>query len=274
MHDTVSTTPTISRPLVGIVCCARRIGDHDFHVVADKYVRAVAEGAQALPFLVPALGDDLDLEAVLARVDGLLFTGSPSNVEPWRYGGPDSASGTRHDPARDAVTLRLISRAVNRGTPLLGICRGVQEINVALGGTLHQRLHEVPGRMMHQADDRKPVEQRFGPAHPVRLTEGGMLHRIVGTRELVVNSVHSQGIDTLAPGLAVEAVSPDGQIEAVSIPASRSFSIGVQWHPEWCFADRPGSQAIFTAFADAVRQHAVQPRRPMDDPVHGGWSGI
>lgn len=245
-------------PVVGIPCCARHIDPHPFHIVGDKYIRAVSDGAGALPLLIPALGDALDPAVTLPRLDGLLITGSPSNVHPDRYGGPASAAGTEHDPERDATTLPLIRAAVAAGVPVLAICRGLQELNVALGGTLHQKVHEVPGRHDHRADDSQPIDVQYGPAHPVFLTQGGYLTGLFETEEITVNSIHHQGIDRLAAGLTVEAVAADGQIEAVRA-TDPAFAVAVQWHPEWRFADNPQSVKLFAAFGEAVRRHAARP---------------
>lgn len=245
-------------PLVGITCCLRP-SDHAFvHQVGDKYVDAVVEGAEAVPVLVPAIGERLDVDALLARIDGLLVTGSPSNVDPAHYGGPPPREGNLADPARDATTLPLIRRALASGVPLFAICRGIQELNVALGGTLHQHVHELPGRRDHRSDKTKSYEERYAPVHTVRLTPGGVLQRLLDGAETVeVNSLHAQGIDRLAPGLVVEAVAEDGTIEAVSVPDAPAFALGVQWHPEWRVRENPVSLRLFRAFAAAARQRAA-----------------
>jgi putative glutamine amidotransferase len=237
-------------PLVGIPTCVRKIHERNFHGVAERYSNAMVDAAGCLPLLIPALGARLDLDALFDRLDGLLLTGSPSNVEPHHYGGEPSQDGTLHDPDRDATTLPMIREAVRRDLPVLAICRGIQELNVALGGTLHQRVHEVPGRLNHRAPQPDGPDGRYGPAHGVRLTQGGLLATLAGTAEIMVNSLHSQGIDRPAPGLAVEAVAPDGQIEAVSLPGSR-FVVGVQWHPEHKALDNALSRVLFAAFARA-----------------------
>ncbi|HYG84677.1 MAG TPA: gamma-glutamyl-gamma-aminobutyrate hydrolase family protein [Azospirillum sp.] len=246
------------RPLVGIPACARMMGEHPFHVAGDKYIRAVSDGAHALPLLIPALADTLDIEDLVTRLDGLLITGSASNVEPHRYGGPPSAEGTLHDPDRDATTLPLIRAAIAAGVPLLGICRGCQELNVALGGTLHQRVHEVPGLNDHREDETAPLEVQYGPAHKVTLASGGVLAGLVNAAEVHVNSVHGQGIDRLAPGLAVEATAPDGLVEAVSVDGAPAFALAVQWHPEWRFWEDPLSTALFAAFGEAAAERAAR----------------
>ena len=239
-------------PFIGIPCCIRSIHERLFHTVADRYPNAVIEAAGCLPVLIPAIGPQVDISAVLDRLDGLLITGSPSNVEPMHYGGPPSREGTLHDPDRDATTLPLIREAVRRDLPVLAICRGIQELNVALGGTLHQRIFEMPERFNHRRRKGKmSLDERYGPAHTVALSEGGMLRQLAGgAAEIMVNSLHGQGIDRPAPDLLVEALAPDGQIEAVSLPGAR-FVIGVQWHPEYKAVENPFSRALFGAFAQA-----------------------
>jgi putative glutamine amidotransferase len=226
-------------------------------MVGEKYIDAVAAGADAVPVLVPALGPDLDLTALLDVCDGLLLTGSASNVEPYHYGGPASAPGTLHDPNRDATTLPLIPQAIAAGLPVLAICRGFQEMNVAFGGTLWQRLHEVPGNLDHRDDESQPLEVQYGPAHEVALEPGGLLSELAGTDRLQVNSLHSQGIQTLGRDLAVEARAPDGVIEAFRVADAPRFAVGLQWHPEWNFSQNPFSRALFAAFGKASRQARI-----------------
>jgi putative glutamine amidotransferase len=226
-------------------------------MVGEKYIEAVALGANAVPVLVPALGSGIDLTSVLNACDGLLLTGSASNVEPQHYGGPASEPGTLHDPNRDATTLPLIPRAIAAGLPVLAICRGFQEMNVAFGGTLHQRLHEVPEFLDHREDESTALDVQYGPAHEVILEPGGILREIAGQERLQVNSLHWQGIRTLGKGLTVEARAPDGLIEAFRVAHAPSFAVSVQWHPEWQFASNPFSSALFAAFGAASRaRHA------------------
>jgi putative glutamine amidotransferase len=250
-------------PLVGVPCCAREMNGHPFHVVGDKYVRAVVDGAGALPLAIPALGRALDLTDLAGRLDGLLVTGSPSNVEPHHYQGTPSREGTLHDAARDETTLPLIRAALGADLPVLAICRGIQELNVALGGSLHQNVHEVPGREDHRSRKDLSVAARYAhDQHRVSLAPDGVLCGIAGTDEVWVNSLHAQGIDMLAPGLAVEAVAPDGQVEAVRV-AGKRFAIGVQWHPEYQVLRHGFSRALFAAFGEALlaraRRRALAP---------------
>ncbi len=232
------------------------VGAHPFHMVGEKYARAVLDAAGAAPLLIPSLADELGLDELLQRLDGLLFTGSPSNVEPHLYEGAPSAPGTLHDPARDATTLPLIRKAVRAGVPVFGICRGFQEMNVAFGGTLHQRLHEVPGHLDHRDDETQPLEVQYGPAHDVTLEPGGVLRALAVSDRIEVNSLHNQGIDRLGAELAVEARAPDGVIEAFRVRDAQRFALAVQWHPEWKVMSNPFSRALFAAFGQASRERA------------------
>jgi putative glutamine amidotransferase len=246
----------LARPLIGIPADRRMVGAHPFHMVGEKYARAVLEAACAAPLLIPALAEELRFDELLERLDGLLFTGSPSNVEPQHYQGAPSAPGTLHDPARDATTLPLIRKAVQAGVPVFGICRGFQEMNVAFGGTLHQQLHEVPGHLDHRDDQTQPLDVQYGPAHDVVLEPGGVLRTLAASDRIRVNSLHSQGIDRLGEELAVEARAPDGVVEAFRVRAARRFALAVQWHPEWNVMSNPFSQALFAAFGEASRERA------------------
>jgi len=221
------------------------------HQANDEYIIAIRDGAGALPLLIPSTDAPLDIDAVLGAVDGLLFTGSPSNVAPSHYG-TTARPGTEMDERRDATTLPLLRAAIAAGKPLLAICRGFQELNVALGGSLHQHVHEIPGRLDHREPKDVPLEVEYGPAHAIAITPNGLLARLSSLAEANVNSLHHQGIDRLAPGLRAEATAPDGQIEAVCLDGAKAFLLGVQWHPEWQFARDPLSRAIFAGFGRAL----------------------
>ncbi len=236
--------------IVGIPACNVEARGHPQHATPARYAAALSGGAGTIPVLIPSIG--AAQLAVLDRLDGLLLSGSPSNIEPGIYDGGASATPDLHDPGRDETMLPLIRAALERGMPVLAICRGIQELNVALGGSLYQQVHAVPGRMDHRGGE-GTQEIRYRHKHAVALE--GQLAEIIGAAEIRVNSLHGQAINRLAPGLVVEATAPDGTIEAVRVehaPGSvRAFAIGVQWHPEWRYAEDAPSVAIFRTFGAA-----------------------
>ena len=246
------------KPLVGISCCTKQFGAFGMpnHAASDTYVRATDQVVGAVPVLLPANGGACEIQTLLTRLDGIILTGSRSNVQPSLYDGPPHAEGTPEDPMRDDVTLPLIRAAIRMGTPLLAICRGFQELNVALGGSLHQRIQDLPGRMDHSTPMQPLPRIRTGKAHSLAVTPGSWLHRVAGSTVIAINSLHNQGIDRLAPGLVVEGTAPDGTIEAVRVAGSPGFAVGVQWHPEYDFPTDAISRRIFESFGEAVRAHA------------------
>jgi putative glutamine amidotransferase len=249
---------SLQRPLIGIPADRRLLGPQAYHLVGEKYLAAVLDAAGGIPVIVPAIGRELALDDLVASLDGLLFMGSPSNVEPHRYQGEPSDAGTLHDAHRDDTTLPLIPKAVQAGVPILGVCRGCQEINVAYGGSLWQKLQDVPGHLDHRDDPQQPLEVQYGPAHQVRLEPGGLLQRIAGgAQRVTVNSLHSQGVRELGAGLAVEARADDGVIEAFRVTAARRFALAVQWHPEWQVMNNEFSRALFAEFGRACRERQM-----------------
>jgi putative glutamine amidotransferase len=250
-----------NRPLIGVISDRRMTGPHPFHMVGEKYLQALADGAEAYPVALPLLADGFDVLDIIGRLDGLFLTGSPSNLEPRHYMGSPSKPGTWHDPERDLVALALIPAAIRAGMPLFAVCRGFQELNVAFGGTLHQLVHEVPGYRVHKEDPEDPLEVQYAPSHQVEFVENGLLHRISGLRQVAVNSLHSQAVDRLGEGLQVEAVAEDGLIEGFTVKDAPGFTLGVQWHPEWQVTENPVSMAIFRAFGDACRRFQQRERK-------------
>jgi len=253
-----STEPLSLRPLVGLPACIKEVNGWPFHACGEKYLRAVVLGADAMPIVIPAIGDSHHIPGLVARLDGLLLTGSPSNVEPHHYEGEASVPGTAHDPQRDATTLPLIREALRAGLPLLAICRGLQELNVALGGTLHQRVQELPGKIDHRMPRGENVsrDDQYAARHALKLTPGGYFAKLLGAEEIMVNSLHAQAIDRPADRISIEAASPDGIIEAVTVRDAPAFAVGVQWHPEYKLLENPVSRRLFSAFGDAVRARA------------------
>jgi len=257
MPHTISNTP-----LILVAADAKPLEGYVWHAVPETYLSAVVHGLGGIPLILPSLGEDIDFDELLMRVDGVLLPGSRSNVEPGRYGQPADPKAEPHDPARDAVTLPLIDATLRHGVPLFAICRGMQELNVALGGTLTSEVQELPGRADHRAPVSDVQAERFAIRQNIAVRPGGTLAGILGSGTVRVNSLHRQAIDRLAEGLAIEATADDGTIEAVSVRGAASFALGVQWHPEyWVRTDAP-SQKLFSAFGDAVRAHMAAHRAP------------
>lgn len=240
----------MSRPVVIIPACSKMIGGLPFDAAGRKYSAAVAEVADCQPLIVPAGEALIDIGAVLDIADGILLTGSLSNVEPVHYGTEQPLNPASVDRDRDALTLPLIRTAIERKIPLFAICRGFQELNVAMGGTLHQAVHDVQGHNDHRERDVEDMNEKFGAVHPVALQ--GQMREWVGRDEVMVNSLHWQGIAKLAPALVAEGHAKDGLVEAVRAPAGHAFSIGVQWHPEWGAKTNPVSISLFRRFGAAA----------------------
>lgn len=247
-------------PLVGLPCCLKQGESMAGHRVGDKYVTAVSEIVGACPVLIPALERGVDIDLLIARLDGLVLTGSPSNVDPAHYGGapqePSEDGYGDHDPGRDSVTLPLIRAAIASGLPVFGICRGIQEMNVAFGGSLMDKVQEDPGRLDHRMRRDVPYDWKYRPSHPIALTPGGILERLAGTGPHLVNSLHGQAVDRPGQGIVVEATAPDGVIEAIRVEHAPAFAIGVQWHAEWPRPVSALNAALFNAFGAAVRNRA------------------
>ena len=241
----------MSRPIVVIPCCSKIIGGLRFDVAGRKYSSAVAEVAECQPLLMPLGPSMADIGAVLEIADGILLPGSLSNVEPVHYSDEEPIDPETIDRDRDALTLPLIRTAVERKLPIFAICRGFQEFNVALGGTLYQAVHAVDGHNDHREPTAEDYDVKFGPQHKVSLS--GELKSWVGEDQITVNSLHWQGIKKLAEPLIAEAFAEDGLVEAVRAPGGNPFSLGVQWHPEWRPHTNPTSIALFRRFGEAAR---------------------
>jgi len=258
-----SFDPRPRKPLVLVPSCNRMLGQHPFHIAGKKYIDAVRlAGCQ--PLVVPG-AEANEIDALLDLAEGVLLTGSPSNVHPRHFGEDVHDPKLPLDPDRDDWTLPLIPRVLERGIPLFAICRGFQEANVALGGTLHQAVHEVDGQHDHRGAlgvSDAPADVVYGLAHPIDVQPGGVLARIVGEPRIQVNSVHGQGVNRLASGLRIEARAPDGLVEAFSVEAARGFNLCVQWHPEWQAASNPISVRLLRAFGDACTAYRDRHRAP------------
>lgn len=249
---------SVAKPVIGIPADRRMHDGHPFHQVGEKYIRAVTDCVDGIPLQIPVLAEHLEIDELLGIVDGLLFSGSPSDIEPHHYNGEASHPDTLHDPHRDALTLPLAEQALTMGVPVFAICRGFQELNVALGGTLHQKVAEVPGFHTHKENPDDPLDVKYGPSHDIQLVDGGMLSKLSGESTVAVNSLHGQGVARLADGLVVEALADDGLVEAFRVDEAPGFNLAVQWHPEWLASDNEFSIVMFKAFGDACRQRAAE----------------
>lgn len=251
------------KPVVAIPADFRSFDGNVWHATPHQYVRAAVEGSGVMTFLVPALESGNDADEILDRVDGVLVSGSRTNVHPSLYGQEATEADGPFDPGRDATSLPLIRRALERGVPLLAICRGIQELNVVLGGTLASEIQDMPGISDHRKPDVPDLDIAYGIRQNVIIKEGSCLASVLGAGEVQVNSLHRQAISKAAPRLAVEAIAEDGTIEAVSVIDAKAFAVGVQWHPEyWVGKDAPSS-TLFQAFGDAVRTYAEAKKKAL-----------
>ena len=249
------------KPVVLVPACNRQLGHHPFHIAGKKYVDFVRL-AGCLPLVVPNALED-EVEALLDLADGVMLTGSPSNVHPRHFDEGVHDPDLPLDVERDLWTLPFIPKVLARGLPLFAICRGTQEANVALGGSLHQAVQDVPGMADHRAQADASAEVQYGLAHEVEVMPGGVLPRILDRMRFEVNSVHGQAVNRLARDLHVEARAPDGLVEAFSIPSAQGFNLCVQWHPEWQAKDNPVSVQLARAFGQACRKHRLHRREPL-----------
>jgi putative glutamine amidotransferase len=248
-----------SRPVIGIIGNSGLLNEHyPIQASGTMNAEAVAKVAGALPLIIPADPSHVDLADLLAACDGFLLTGGRPNVHPSEYGHEETPAHGAFDRARDALTLPLIRACVARGQPFLGICRGFQEINVAMGGTLHPEIRELPGRMNHRMPPDGSLEDRFALRHKVRLTAGGVFARLMGAEEVMTNTLHGQGIDVPGARVVIEGRAEDGTPEAIQIADAPGFTLAVQWHPEWNAADDPVSRPLFAAFGAAARDWAAR----------------
>lgn len=245
---------TAARPVLGVIACNRTVGVEPAQAVMERYIRAAMTHADVAALIVPSLSDLMSAAEVAPRLDGVLLTGTPSNVAPERYG-EESGEGP-FDHGRDEVALALIEAMIGRSRPVFGVCRGFQEINVAMGGTLRRDTSTSEELLRHHAPIGVRFEAMFDHLHPVHLSEGGMLAQAFGKQDLTVNSVHFQGVGTLAAGLNVEALAPDGLIEAYSARPNGAPVVAVQWHPEWDASSNPDSAAFFRLLGRAMRGEA------------------
>ncbi|AFO90711.1 gamma-glutamyl-gamma-aminobutyrate hydrolase [Phaeobacter inhibens] len=253
----------MTRPKVGIIGNSYLINDeYPAHAGGTMNSEAVAEVAGCMPLLIPSDPRFLSVEELLESFDGFLLTGGRPNVHPNEYGEAETDAHGAFDRARDAIALPLVRACVERGQPFLGICRGFQEVNVAMGGTLYPEIRDLPGRMNHRMPPDGTLEEKFAMRHIVELTEGGVFHRLFGAAEVMTNSLHGQGIKAPGSRIVIDGTAPDGTPEAIYVKDAPGFTLAVQWHPEWDAANDPVSRPLFTAFGDAVRDWAEGADRP------------
>jgi putative glutamine amidotransferase len=247
----------MARPVVGIIGNMSLINnEYPVHAGGTMNSAAVSEVAGCLPLLIPTDPRFVSVEELIAVCDGFLLTGGRPNVHPEEYGEAETEAHGTFDRARDAITLPLVRACLARGQPFLGVCRGFQEVNVALGGTLYPEIRELPGRMNHRMPPDGTIEEKFALRHPVRFTEGGPFHRLFGALEVMTNTLHGQGIKQPGRGIVVDGLAPDGTPEAIYVKDAPGFTLAVQWHPEWNAPNDPVSRPLFEAFGRATRLYA------------------
>ena len=248
----------MARPIIGIIGNSALIGgDYPAHAGGVMNFAAVAEAAGAMPLLVPADPHYVKVDELVEACDGFLLTGGRPNVHPEEYGEEATEAHGAFDRARDAITLPLIRACVERGQPFLGICRGFQEVNVAMGGTLYPEIRDLPGRMNHRMPPDGTLEEKFALRHTVSFAKGGVFHRLMGAQEVMTNTLHGQGIKTKGARIVIDGYAPDGTPEAIYVQGAPGFTLSVQWHPEWDAANDPVSRPLFNAFGEAVRGWAA-----------------
>jgi putative glutamine amidotransferase len=244
----------MSRPVVGIIGNSYLMNDnYPTHAGGTMNSDAVANVSGCLPLLIPADPRYVSVEELLDACDGFLLTGGRPNVHPEEYGEPPTAAHGDFDRARDAITLPLVRACVERGQPFFGICRGFQEVNVAMGGTLYPEIRDLPGRQNHRMPPDGTLEEKFALRHVVTLNEGGVFHRLFGAREVMTNTLHGQGIKAVGQNVVIDGHAPDGTPEAIYVKDAPGFTLSVQWHPEWDAANDPVSRPLFEAFGAAVK---------------------
>lgn len=248
----------MARPIVGIIGNSYLINDqYPAHAGGSHNSEAVAEVSDCMPMLIPADPRFVSVEELLETCDGFLLTGGRPNVHPEEYGETETEAHGAFDRARDAITLPLVRACVERGQPFFGICRGFQEVNVAMGGTLHPEIRDLPGRTNHRMPPDGTLEEKFALRHRVALSQDGVFHKVLGATEVMTNTLHGQGIKRAGTRIVIDGHAPDGTPEAIYVKDAPGFTLSVQWHPEWDAANDPVSRPLFSAFGNAVRAWAT-----------------
>jgi putative glutamine amidotransferase len=253
----------MARPIIGILTNSHLINDqYEVYGSGAINVEAVSDVCDALPLLIPSAPDHVMIEDLMDRCAGFIFTGARPNVHPDEYGEEETPAYGDFDRGRDGVALPLIRACVERGLPIFGICRGFQEVNVAMGGSLYPEIRDLPGRTNHRMPPDGTMEEKFELRHEVKFQEGGVFHRVLGSNAVMTNTLHGQGIKEPGERIVIDGVAPDGTPEAIYVKDAAGFTLSVQWHPEWKAAQSPVSKALFTAFGDAVNAWDAGELRP------------
>ncbi|MEM9576033.1 MAG: gamma-glutamyl-gamma-aminobutyrate hydrolase family protein [Pseudomonadota bacterium] len=251
----------MTRPVVGIIGNYALLNEeYPVHAAGLMNTRAIAEVSGCLPLVIPADPDFVTVEELLTICDGFLFTGGRPNVHPAEYGEAETPAHGDFDRARDSVALGLIRACIKSGQPFFGVCRGFQEVNVAMGGSLYPEIRELPGRMNHRMPPDGSLDEKFELRHKVRFNEGGVFHRLLGEQEVLTNTLHGQGIKTAGDRVVIDGRAPDGTPEAIYIDGAPGFTLSVQWHPEYRADQDPVSTKLFSAFGEATRLWAQEGR--------------
>ncbi len=244
----------MTRPVIGIIGNSYLVNDrYPTHAAGQMNSFAVHAVADCQPLIIPSDPAMSDLADLLDCCDGFLLTGGRPNVHPAEYGEIETAAHGAFDRARDALVLPLVRACVDRGQPFFGVCRGFQEVNVALGGTLYPEIRDLPGRDNHRMPPDGTLEEQFALRHDVTLTVGGPFHRLLGAEVVRTNTLHGQGIKAVGNRIVIDGVAPDGTPEAIYVQGATGFTMSVQWHPEWNAVNDPVSRHLFAAFGDATR---------------------
>ncbi|MCF8485135.1 MAG: gamma-glutamyl-gamma-aminobutyrate hydrolase family protein [Rhodobacteraceae bacterium] len=256
--------PSLHRPVIGIIGNMNLLNQsYPVHAGGTMNSCALAEVSNAMPIIIPSDPAFVSVAELLELCDGFLLTGGRPNVHPSEYGEEETPAHGDFDRGRDAITLPLVRACVERGQPILGICRGFQEVNVAMGGTLYPEIRDLPGRMNHRMPPDGTIEEKFALRHTVRFTEGGVFHRLMGAQEVLTNTLHGQGIKTAGSRIVIDGLAPDGTPEAIYVRDAPGFTLSVQWHPEWRAGQDPVSRPLFEAFGEAARAWAEAKHAPM-----------
>jgi len=253
----------MARPVVGIIGNSYLLNEqYPVHAGGQMNSDAIAGVSGCIPLIIPSDPRHVSVGELLEICDGFLLTGGRPNVHPEEYGEAETIAHGEFDRARDAIALPLVRACVERGQPFLGICRGFQEVNVAMGGTLYPEIRDLPGRMNHRMPPDGSLEEKFELRHDVMFSEGGVFHDVMGAQMVRTNTLHGQGIKEPGPRVVIDGHADDGTPEAIYVKGAAGFTLAVQWHPEWDASNDPVSRPLFERFGDAARDWAARAGLP------------